>query len=224
MLLDRKRINRWTRWVAIVMAVTFALGTVFLGVGSKTGNIFAGCSKSSPSSISSSSSVEEREQYYLDQINQNPQDNISMLALANLYADDTVARYDDAITWFNKYLELDPKNVDIRLRIASLDINKTQNFDAAVKTLTEVTAMAPDNAMAFLLLGQAAKSAGQNQTAILAWNRYLELAPTSEYASLIKDEISKLTALPPVSPPQTTTVPGSPGTSLPVTPAPAPTP
>jgi tetratricopeptide (TPR) repeat protein len=217
--MDRKRINRWTRWFAIIMATAFALGTVFLGVGSSTGNIFAGCSKSTPTSLSSSSSFEEREQYYLNQVNENPRDNISMLALANLYADDTVGRYEEAITWFNRDLELDPKNIDIRLRVASIYLNKTQNYDAAVKMLNEVTTMAPDNAMAFLLLGQAAKASGQNQTAILAWNRYLELAPTSEYAALIKDEIAKLVALPAVTP-QTTTVPGSPGTSLPVTPTP----
>jgi len=144
----------------------------------------------------------------------------SMLALANLYADDSIGRYDDAIEWFNKELKLEPSNVDIRLRIASIYLNKTQNFEAAVKTLTEVTTMAPDNAMAFLLLGQAAKSAGQNQTAIMAWNRYLEMAPTSEYATMIKDEIAKLTALPAVTPKQSTTLPGSSGASIPVAPSP----
>jgi len=146
-----------------------------------------------------------------------------MLALANLYADDGVGRFDDAIQWFNSYLVLDPKNVDIRLRIAGIYVNKIQNNEAAVKVLTEVTTMAPDNAKAFLLLGQAAKSAGQNQTAILSWNRYLELAPTSEYATLIKDEIAKLATLPAVTTPQTSTVPGSPGTSTPVSPTPLPT-
>jgi len=214
MLMDRKRINRWTRWFAILMAIAFALGTVFLGVGSSTGNIFSGCSGGTPDSISSSSSIEEREQYYLSQIEQNPQDNISMLALANLYADDTVGRYDDAITWLNNYLATDPKNVDIRLRIADIYLSKTQNNDAAVKTLTELTAMAPDNALAYLKLGQAAKAAGQNQTAILAWNRYLQLAPNSEFAATIQEEIAKLSALPATTPP-TSTVTGSPGTSFP---------
>ncbi len=224
MLLDRKRINRWARTVAIILAAVFALGTIFLGVGSKTGNIFSGCSKNTPSGIDASSSVEDRESYYKDQVQQNPQDNISMLALANLYADESVGRYDDAIIWFNKYLELDPKNVDIRMRIANIYMNNTQNYEGAVKVLTEATTIAPDNALTFLLLGQAAKSAGQNQTAILAWNKYLQLAPTSEYASLIKDEIAKLSALPAVSAPQTTTVPGSPGTSAPVAPTPLPQP
>lgn len=224
MLLDRKRINRWTRWFAIILVVVFALGTVFMGVGSKTGNIFAGCAKGAPSA--SSQSFEDREAYYKDQISQNPQDNVSMLALANLYADDTVGRYDDAITWFNNALALDPSNADLQLRIASIYMNKTQNYDAAIKVLTDLTAKAPDNANAFLYLGQAAKSAGQNQTAILAWTRYLALAPTSEFAATLKDEITKLSALPAVTPTTSTvpgssgaTLPGSPGASLPATPA-----
>lgn len=219
MLLDRKRINRWTRWFAIIMAIIFALSGIFFGVGSYVGgNILSGCAKSPPSA--NSTSFEDREAYYLSQIDQNPQDNVSMLALASLYADDSVGRYDDAINWLNKALALDPKNVDVQMRIASIYITKTQNYNEAIKVLTQVTAQAPDNANAFLQLGQAAKAAGQNANAILAWNRYLELAPNSPYAATIKDEIAKLSALPPVTP-TTSTVPGSPGTSLPSTPTPA---
>jgi predicted Zn-dependent protease len=173
MLLNRKRINRFTRWAAIILAVTFALGTVFLGVGSSTGNIFSGCSNEPASQISASSSFEDREAFYLDQINQNPQDKDSMLQLVSLYSDDSVGRYNDAITWLNNYLLQDPKNNDVRLRIARLYMDKLGNNEAAVTTLNEITTADPNNAMAYLLLGQAAKNAGQNQTAILAWSKYL---------------------------------------------------
>lgn len=210
MLLDRKKINRITRWFAISMAIIFALGTVLLGVGSKTGNIFSGCSKSSPGSISASSSWEDREKYFLDQLGQNPQDKDAMLQLVTVYTDESVGRYDDAILWLNKYLEMDPKNTDVRLRIARIQMDK-MDYAGAVKVLNDATAQDPNNAMAFLLMGQAAKGANQNQTAILAWNRYLELAPNSEYASLIKDEIAKLSAQP-ASTTATTTVPVAAGT------------
>jgi len=219
MLMDRKRINRWTRWFAIIMAITFALGTVFLGVGSKTGNIFAGCSGSSSDSINSSSSVEDREAYYRNQISDNPQDKDSMLALANLYADPTINRYDDAITYYNMYLKIAPNNAPVLVLIGKANMNKG-DFTAAVSALTTATQVAPTDAYNFFLLGQAAKSAGQNQTAILAWNRFLELSPNDPNAKLIEDEITKLAALPAVTPTQTETVPGSPGTSLPQTPTP----
>ena len=103
MLMDRKRINRWTRWFAIILAAVFALGTVFLGVGSKTGNLFSGCSKSitrldhfhrarsrtgKPTTRTRSTRIRRTTD--------------SMLALANLYADQTVGRYDDAIIWLQQ--------------------------------------------------------------------------------------------------------------------------
>lgn len=218
MLMDRKRINRWARWFAIILAIMFALGTVFLGVGSSTGNLFSGCTGSSPSSINSSSSPEDREAYFKDLINQNPQDKDSMLALANLYAGDDVRRYDDAIVYYNKYLEISPQGIDVTLLLGRAEMKKGDN-EAAVKILSQATQAAPTNAYAFFMLGQAAKAAGQNQTAILAWSRFLELSPNDSNAALIKEEIANLSTLPAVTP-KTSTVPGSPGTSLPVTPVP----
>lgn len=209
MLLDRKKINRIARWFAIGLAIIFALGTVFLGVGSRTGNIFSGCARSStPASISSASSWEDREKFYLDQVGQNPQDKEAMLQLVSLYTSEDAGRYDDAILWLNKYLEIDPKNNEARLRVARIQMDNKQDYTGAVKVLNEVTVQDPNNALAFLYMGQAAKSAGQNQTAILAWSRYLELAPTSEYASLIKDEIAKLSTQPAASP-ATSAAPGT---------------
>lgn len=218
MLLDRKKINRIARWGAIILALIFLLSFVLMGVGSSAaGNFLAGCARSGPAGITPTSSFEDKEKYYMDQIGQNPQDNFSMLQLANLYADDSIGRYNDAISYLDRYLEIDSRSVDIRLRKASIQLNKSNDYQGAVNTLTEATALAPDNAMAFLQLGQAAKSAGQNQIAILAWNRYLELAPGSEYASLIRDEIAKLATLPPVTSP-TPTASGSAGTPPPQAP------
>ncbi|MHB9112290.1 MAG: tetratricopeptide repeat protein [Thermoleophilia bacterium] len=220
--MDRKRINRWARWFAIMLALTFAFGTVFLGVGSSTGDIFAGCDRSSPGSISSSSSLEDREAYYKALIEENPQDKDSMMALANLYADANVGRYDDAIIYYSMSLQVAPNNAATLVLIGKANINKG-DYEAAVKAITLATQAAPTEAYNFFLLGQAAKAAGQNQTAILAWNKYLELNPNDPNAQLIRDEIAKLATLPAVSTPQTTTVPGSPGTSTPGTPSPLPT-
>ncbi|MDO8735833.1 MAG: tetratricopeptide repeat protein [Thermoleophilia bacterium] len=217
--MDRKRINRWAKWFAIILAATFALGTVFLGVGSSTGNIFSGCDKSSPDSINSSSSFEDREAYYKSQIDQNPLDTDSMMALANLYADASVNRFDDAIIYYNKALVITPNNAATIVLIGKANMNKG-DFEAAVKALTSATQVAPADAYNFFLLGQAAKAAGQNQTAILAWSKYLELNPNDPNAQLIKDEIAKLATLPAVTPQETTTVPGSPGTTAPVSPTP----
>ena len=218
MLLNRKKINRFARWGAIVLAVVFLLSFVLLGVGSSTaGNVFSGCEGSNE--INNLSSFEDREQYFLDQLEANPEDGVVMLQLSALYADDSVGRYEDAITWLGKYVELNPDDVDARLRIANIYILDLGDPESAVAVLVDVTARAPDNADAFRLLGLAQRQAGQNQAAILSWNRYLELDPDSSNADLIREEIEKLKALPPVTEPGAT-LPGTENVQVPVEPAP----
>lgn len=224
MLLDRKKINRFTRWFAIILAITFALSGIFLGVGSKTGNVFGGCAGKS-GSISSSSSFEDREAYFKNLIEQNPQDTDSMLTLANLYMSSDVGRYDDAIAYYNMYLAVVPGNVDALMLLGRAQLSKGAN-EESVKTFTQVTQLDPKNSYGFLQLGLAAKNAGQNQTAILAWNKWLEMNPNDSNAQAVKDEIARLSTLPAVQPP-TETVPGTQGTktvTVPVSPGTLPTP
>lgn len=203
MLLDRKKINRLTKWSAIILAAVFLLSFVLLGVGSSSaGNVFSGCSGSG--SISASSSFEDKEQYYKDQLADNPQDTNAILALVSLYSDDSVGRYQDAIDYLYKYLELQPNDLDAKMRIASIYINKIGDNQAAIVVLNEVTAAAPDYADAFLQLGLAQKNAGQTQAAILSLNRYLELAPNSANADLVQQEIDKLMSAPATTTPEET--------------------
>ncbi len=105
------------------------------------------------------------------------------------------------------------------MRIANIYVLDMGDAESAVAVMTEVTAMAPDNADAFYLLGLAQREAGQNQAAILSWNRYLELAPDSANADLIRQEIEKLAALPPVTS-QETALPGAENIQVPAEPSP----
>lgn len=219
MLLDRKKINRLTRWAAIILAIVFLLSFVLLGVGSSSaGNVFSGCDGSNE--ITSQSSFQDREEYYMEQLQLNPQDDVVMLQLAALYGDDSIARYQDAINWFNKYLELNPEDVDTRLRIASIYIFDLGEAQSAVAVLTEATQLEPDNADAFLQLGLAQRESGQNQAAILSLSRYLELSPGSANADDIRKEIETLSTLPAVEEPPAETVPGAGDVQIPVTPVP----
>lgn len=218
MLLDRKRINRYTRWAAIILAVVFLLSFVLLGVGSSSaGNVFSGCDGTNqPANLNS---VEDREAYYLEQLEADPQDGASMLALANLYADDGVGRYEDAVDWFNKYLELNPDSVDVRIRIATIYSGKLGDPDRAIAILKEATTIAPDNANAFLQLGLAQRDAGQNQVAIMSLNHFLELDPTNSSADAVRQEIARLSTLPPVTETETA-LPGAEDIQVPAEPAP----
>ncbi|MCL6106605.1 MAG: tetratricopeptide repeat protein [Actinobacteria bacterium] len=211
MLLARKKINRIAKWFAIVLAAIFALSGVVLGVGSKTGNVFAGCAQSSSSGLSANSSFADRESYLKGQIKKNPNDTDSMLQLASLYAGDNVKRYKDAITWYQKYLAIDPKSpqsIEVRLDMGQTYV-KMNDTASAIKIDTEATTVDPTDAQAFLELGDVAKGQ-QNQVAINAWNRYLQLTPNSPYASDIKAEIDTLSH--PATAPSTTVPAATPTT------------
>ncbi len=206
MLLNRKKINRIAKWFAIMLALIFALSGVVLGVGSKTGNVFAGCAQSS-SSVSASGAVKDRESFLLGQIKKNPKDADSIMQLATLYAGEDVKRYQDAISWFNKYLALVPKDINVRLEMGSIYLNDLNDPASAAKILTQATTIDPTNANAFLQLGLAEKDALQNQAAIQAWTRYLQLAPGSSYASQIRDQINQLAHPAQTAPPTTPAAP-----------------
>jgi cytochrome c-type biogenesis protein CcmH/NrfG len=45
-----------------------------------------------------------------------------------------------------------------------------------------------------LKLGSAQNNLGNTQAAVLAWQKYLDLAPNGDMAATVKDEITKLAA------------------------------
>jgi predicted TPR repeat methyltransferase len=56
-----------------------------------------------------------------------------------------------------------------------------------------ITELQPNNAENYLYYGQAAQNAGRSDIAILAYQRYLELAPDSPYAKDVKSLLDQLT-------------------------------
>lgn len=61
-----------------------------------------------------------------------------------------------------------------------------------VGVMQDITALTPKDPQAFLNLGLAARNAGDTATALLAFSRFLELDPTSEYAADVKAAIAEL--------------------------------
>lgn len=201
-LRDRKKTDKFTRWVALIMVIVFALGFVLLSVGSSAGgNVLLACEQED-SSVSADSYQVQQETFYKNNIAANPQDTVSMLRLAQLYMSEYFKRYAEANGLLEQVIAIEPGNITARLEQARLnmDPNVLNNPDEGLRLLTEAAAIAPDNAEVFLQLGLAAKSAGQNAQAIDAWNRYLALDPQSNLADTIRGEIAVLQTLPPVTP------------------------
>lgn len=200
-LRDRKKTEKFTRWVALIMVVVFALGFVLLSVGSSAGgNVLLACDQED--SVSTDNYPVQQETFFKNNIAANPQDTVSMLRLAQLYTTEYFKLYAEANGLLSQVIAIEPGNITARLEQArlNLDPNAFNNPDEGLRLLTEAAVIAPDNAEVFLQLGLAAKSAGQNAQAIDAWTRYLALDPQSNLADTIRGEIAVLQTLPPVTP------------------------
>ncbi|RJQ47736.1 MAG: hypothetical protein C4534_00765 [Gaiellales bacterium] len=199
MLMDRKKIERWWRWAAIILAGIFLLSFVLLGVGSSSaGNVLQGCNGSSES-VNQDSYFVERENYYNGRLADDPNDVEAMIGLARLYAYQTQDRRMEGVALLDRAIAADPANVTARLEKANIYLQLLNDPGEATRLLAEAAAIAPDNAEVFLQLGIAAEQAGQNAQAIDAWNRYLQLDPDSNLADTIRGKIAVLETQPPVA-------------------------
>lgn len=194
MLLDRKRINKWARVVAGVMAAVFALSFVFLGVGSGLGGL-GGLDWSSIFGQSSNSPAaggpEDQIKAYEATLAQDPANVNALLGIATQYQQ--LGTPAEAAPYLERAAEAAPTRADILLRLGALYVSpEVRDYPAAVRALNKATELQPGNADAFLQLGVAQRGAGNVQAAILAWNRYLELAPEGDMAQTIRAELQTL--------------------------------
>jgi len=194
-LLDRRRINRWAKWVSLGLALVFGLSFVALGVGSGTNlnwgdlwrSLGGGNGQASPKTAG------DRIKNYESILAQDPKDATALLGIANEY--DQLKQPQKAAEYLEKLAAVKPGDVDVRLRLAAIYLSPdSRDYKAAVRVLNEATTLDPTNAQAFLQLGAAQRGAGNTDAAILAWNKYLQLAPTGDMADTVKTELAQLTA------------------------------
>jgi cytochrome c-type biogenesis protein CcmH/NrfG len=192
LLLDRKRINKWAKWVALLLAVVFAGGFLFLGVGYggagfNLSSIFTGNKTSS----SNSQTPDAKIAAYQAQLAQNPKDTTALLGLASVYQD--AGDLTTAATYLEKVVAVDPTQKDVLNRLATIYLNtKVANYSAAAAVLNKLAALDPQNPDVYLKLGLAQNNLGHTEAAVLAWQKYLQLAPDGDMASVVKDQVDKL--------------------------------
>lgn len=196
MLLHRKQINKWAKWVALVLAIVFAVSFVAMGVGSGTGLNWSslwggGGGQSNAGAQSPDQQIEEFEARLVE----NPDDAEALLGIANLYA--ALGRQDLAASYLEKLAALEPGKGEIHMRLAGIYLSpEVQDNRAAVRVLQEATALDSNNAEAFLQLGVAERGVGNVTGAILAWNRYLELDPEGQMADTVREQIEQMAPKP----------------------------
>jgi tetratricopeptide (TPR) repeat protein len=124
-----------------------------------------------------------------DAVEKNPEDTI---ALKN-YADFLSASHNmnDAITYYNKILQVDPKRADIHFSLALIYYNK-QDFAKCEDENNKVLKFDPKNQMALYTLGAIAATRGEVIKAKDFWNEVIEINPESETGKLAKESLAKL--------------------------------
>jgi cytochrome c-type biogenesis protein CcmH/NrfG len=223
LLLDRRKIRKWAKWVALILAVIFALSFLFMGVGYggagfNISQIFTGGCSNSNQSSTATTSVEQQLTAYDQALQTNPNDKNALLGVANLFA----KLYQEGQGNGNQYLvasakyleklvEVDPTQKDLYIRLANIYLNKdVLDYTSAVAILNKAVSVDPQNADVYLKLGIAQKGLNNKSAAVLAWQKYLELAPNGDAAVTVTAEIKKLTeTTTTTAPASTTTTAGS---------------
>ncbi|MCW8810206.1 MAG: hypothetical protein OQJ93_12030 [Ignavibacteriaceae bacterium] len=124
-----------------------------------------------------------------DAVEKNPEDT---LALKN-YADFLSASHkmDDAVIYYNKILQVDPKRADIHFSLAVIYFNK-QDYVKCEDENNKVLMFDPKNQMALYNLGAIAATRGEVIKAKDFWNKVIEINPESETGKLAKESLAKL--------------------------------
>jgi cytochrome c-type biogenesis protein CcmH/NrfG len=193
LLLDRRRINKWARWVALFLAIVFAGGFLFLGVGYGGAgfNVSDAFSCSNQKTVDNPQTPKEKIAVYQAALDKNPSDTAALLGMATVYQQNDQLTV--AAAYLEKVIAVEPSQKDVYIRLANIYLNaKVAQYGAAVTVLNKATSVDANNPDVYLKLGTAQNGLGQTGAAVLAWQKYLQLAPNGEMAKVVKEQIDKL--------------------------------
>jgi tetratricopeptide (TPR) repeat protein len=198
-LLDRKRVKFWQRIIFAVMALLM-VGFLLTGIL----GAFPGCS-GGPASVTDRIKALEK------QLKASPGDPTILLALAQAFqqegaqevqgSEQQITAFAAASQHYEEYVQAlqdSTEAADVQSRLDALAAlagiySSLRDYEKLVRVYGRVTDLQPNNAENYLYYGQAAQSAGQNDVAILAYRKFLELAPDSPYAKDVKGILDELT-------------------------------
>jgi len=122
-------------------------------------------------------------------VNENPSDTVALRE----YADYLTASHkmDEAIIYYTKILEINPRRADIRFSLAIIYFNK-QDFTKCINENDEVLKFDPQNQMALYNLGAIAATQGKKDEARKYWNKVISIDPDNDTGKLALESLSKL--------------------------------
>jgi cytochrome c-type biogenesis protein CcmH/NrfG len=175
-LLDQKRTRRTVQVVAILTSLAFA-GVIFVVLGLI---LFGGGGESAEDQILSDAR---------GRVEAQPNNPEAYEELASAYA--AKEQYPEAVEAARTAVSLDPGDLERTQVLVSLQIQSGDDA-GAVTTLQEYTAENPQDADAFLQLGQQAEAAGRTALARLSYEAFLRLRPDDPNAQAVRQRVNQL--------------------------------
>lgn len=201
MMLDRKKLGFWIRFVAIALAAIFVLSGVFFGIGSNVSynplDLFGGGSKEQKEQTTG---ADEQIALAQGELEADPENPRNIRRLAGLYLQGGQA--ESAVEVLEEGREAAPDDPVIPLYLGQAHERRAQGvsdeeeraaaYEEAGDAYAAAAEIQDNNGQPFLLAGAAYDQAGEKSQAIRYWNDYLELEPEGEEADAVKERISAI--------------------------------
>lgn len=198
MLLDRRRVKFWQKWVFGIMAVLMAGFLIMIPINP------AGCGKETAATDQVQQSIDR----YEAAVKADPKDAQAWRDLGDAYVTGVSAGHQQGAAYtdqetadlkratfaYRKSVRLLTKQKGAEAkaqRLETLEVLASVyatmgDYGAATSVYGELTALQPRNADYFFGMGNAAINAGDTTSALLAFQRFLELAPNDPAAPDVK--------------------------------------
>jgi len=122
-------------------------------------------------------------------VKNNPRDTTALKSYADYLS--ASHKMNEAITYYEKILEINPKRSDVYFALALIYYNK-QDFVKCEEVNVKVLSFDPENQMALYNIGAIAASQGNKEKAKEFWNKVLTINSESETGKLAKESLGKL--------------------------------
>jgi tetratricopeptide (TPR) repeat protein len=122
-------------------------------------------------------------------LDKNPADTLAMRE----YADFLLASHkmNEAITYYEKILDVNPKRADVRFALAVIYFNM-QDYQKCEDENDKILTFDPKNQMALYNIGAIAATRGNKEKAKEYWNKVISINEKSETGQLAKESLTKL--------------------------------
>ncbi len=125
-------------------------------------------------------------------LQENPKDTTALLVLGEMY--EIASRFEEAQDYYSRYLEINPDNFDVQMRVANIYFN-LKNFNAAESTLKAILLKQPNNAYALYNYALTLHLMGDIDGAVAHWQKAIEADPDGQIGKQAREAIQTVSMM-----------------------------